>query len=50
MSQRMFLLVGFFGEQETLAVTPSDREAGGVSPRSISITILKSTLETCDLF
>lgn len=50
MSQRISLLVGFFGEQKTPAVRPSDREAGGVSPRSTSIPILKGTLKTDNLF
>lgn len=46
MSQRMSLFGGFFGEQKTPGITLSDRDAEAVSPRSISIPILKSTLGT----
>lgn len=46
MSQRMSLFGGFFGEQNTPGITPSDRDAEAVSQRSINIPILKSTLGT----
>lgn len=50
MSQRMSLLIGFFGEQKTPAVRPSDREAGAMFPRSASIPILKCALGASNLF
>lgn len=48
MSQRISLSGGF-GEQKTPGVTPSDREAEGMSPRLITIPIMKSTLGTGNL-